>query len=420
MSKPGYQKENQSTDMSHIKQWIQGAFVFFFLTSLLGATMRFYWIDEIPFLDYRHLLHAHSHTALLGWGFMLVTGIFLFLFVTEKPGTSIVKKLLLIIIASNTGMFVSFIYQGFGAVSIAFTLLLVLTSYVFAWYFFKTWQVDQHAPYKPFIRWAFIWQLISTLGLWAIPLVSTWLGKSHPLYHMSVQFFLHFQFNGWFSYAIIGLLLYYVTQKGNRVQIPAYGFHILQLSLLLTYAQSITWSNPLQTIFYFNSLGVLLQALAFIIIFRGIWKVRSVFHHMPGWVKAMLIAGIGSLLFKVLVQTLVVMPQVATISYTIRNYVIGFIHMIMLGALTMTGGFMVTEFKLFENNTMTRNGWIILMAGYVLTEIILFGQGTLLWMHVGYINHYYTLIFGATLLLPIAIGILTIGNRSNFNIRKVK
>jgi hypothetical protein len=399
--------------LSISRQWISGALIFFLLASLLGAVMRLFWIEEIPFLDYKHILHAHSHTALLGWGYILISGLLIYLYIPVSPGNNIIKRIWYGIVIATAGMFIAFIYQGYGAVSIAFSVLFVFISYAFAWYFFKFRRPARSAAYETFFRWAVIWQLISTMGLWAIPVVSITMGKAHPLYHMSVQFFLHFQFNGWFSYAVIGLVVYYLNKQGYNLKMPKYTFAILQLSLLLTYAQSITWSNPLQTIFYFNSLGVLLQATAFFLIFSNLWKSRPSFGQHTSWMKGLLFLGIGSLLFKVLIQSMVVVPQIATISYTIRNFVIGFIHIIMLGAVTMTGGFMISEFNLIKNNKLTRLGWVVLMIGFVLTEFILFGQGILLWMREGYVNNYYQLIFGATILLPVAISLLTIGNRRN-------
>ena len=67
--------------INHLKYWwMKAGLAFFFLAAVFGMMMRYYYISEIPFVDYKYLLHAHSHTALLGWGYMFVSGVFIFLF----------------------------------------------------------------------------------------------------------------------------------------------------------------------------------------------------------------------------------------------------------------------------------------------------------------------------------------------------
>jgi hypothetical protein len=56
------------------KPWMIWAVFFFLMASLFGLAMRYFFIGEIPYFDYRHLLHAHSHVALLGWGYLLLSG----------------------------------------------------------------------------------------------------------------------------------------------------------------------------------------------------------------------------------------------------------------------------------------------------------------------------------------------------------
>ena len=54
----------------------------------------------------------------------------------------------------------------------------------------------------------------------------------------------------------------------------------------------------------------------------------------------------------------------------------------------------------------------MLVIGFIMTEIILFGQGTLLWAGLGYVSAYYEIIFGASILLPLGILIATLGQRN--------
>ena len=51
-------------------------------------------------------------------------------------------------------------------------------------------------------------QLITVL--WILPIIIFQGARNSSAYHMAVQFFLHFQFNGWFIFGVLGLLFKYL------------------------------------------------------------------------------------------------------------------------------------------------------------------------------------------------------------------
>ncbi|TRX52212.1 hypothetical protein FNH22_22600 [Fulvivirga sp. M361] len=390
-------------------RWMKVAVFYFLLASVLGALMRYLYIHEIPFLDYKHVLHAHSHLALLGWGYMFVSGAMLFLLIKKPVTRAIYHKIFILNTTAAFGMTVFFLYQGYGIYSITFSTVHLISVYLFAYYFLRDFRIVKPGPHSPFIRWSIYWLLISSLGLWAIAPVSAILGKLHPLYYMSIQFFLHFQFNGWFTYAVIGLLIYYISGKNTSVVIPASGFVLLQLSLLLTYALSVTWSTPMSIVFYLNTVGVILQAAAFYLIIRSVFRSYNPFRSLTHWTDWLLMFGIVCLILKVMAQMAVAVPAIATISYTIRNYVIGFIHLIVLGFVSLTGAAVLIKSNLLSKNSTSGWGWVLLLIAFTGTEALLFGQGTLLWMELGFITHYHLLLFGITLLFPISLSVILAG-----------
>ncbi|MCB0396455.1 MAG: hypothetical protein KDD36_07365 [Flavobacteriales bacterium] len=267
---------------------------------------------------------------------------------------------------------------------------------------------------KVFFKWGVIWMVVSSLGIWSLGVTSSLLGKLHPLFYASVQFFLHFQFNGWFTYTTIGLLIHYLNRSGKQVKIPGYVFVLIQLSLLLTYTLSITWSNPLEILFHLNALGVILQLIGYGLVLKDIFKVLfSGKKPWSTWSDRLILAGLFSLLFKILIQALVVWPSVAVISYTIRNYVIAFIHLIMLGSITFSICGILLKEQVLPLNRTAKTGWILLLAGFLLTEFTLFGQGTMFWMGQGFIPGYYLILLVFTLLIPLSIIFILRGFRTS-------
>ncbi len=398
----------QNIALKGAKTTFQVATGFFLLAALLGALMRFIYLREVPFLDYKHILHAHSHLAMLGWGFTALGGALVFSLVAKVAVAGIYRRVLAGNLVAGAGMFFAFLYQGYGAVSIAFSTLHVFVAYYFAWHFLKDLKKVPYSQAGKFAKWAVYWMLLSTLGLWAIAPVSILLGKPHPLYFASIQFFLHFQFNGWFTYGLLALLFRHSENNGRLVQLPKATFTVLQLSLVLTYALSITWSAPEDILFYLNSVGVLLQLLAFGMLWRGFSGSAKFSFGKGGIISWLFRLGITSLALKVLVQAAVAIPFIAKVSYVIRNFVIGFIHLAMLGAFSLTLIALLLYQGWLPSTRMAVKGYWLLVIGFALTEAMLFLQGVLLWAEKGFIANYHELLFGVTLLLPLALALISL------------
>ncbi len=376
---------------------------FFLLAAILGTLMRYIYLQEVPFLDYRNVLHAHSHTAMLGWGFTALAGALVFYLLPNMTNQQVYRNALWGNLLAGVGMFFAFLYQGYGPVSIAFSTLHLLVAYYFSWHFLKDIKKLPPTNAVKFAKWAIYWMIFSTLGLWAIAPVSMLLGKLHPLYFASIQFFLHLQFNGWFTYGILALLFNQSEVKGSAVQLPKGTFLILQISLLLTYTLSITWSTPEDFLFYLNSTGVILQIIAFFLLAKGFSKSTTfpfADRSLSGWLLQL---GLLSLALKVVVQGAVALPFIAKVSYTIRNFVIGFIHLSMLGAFSLSLIALLLHRHLLPKTTMATMGYRLLTIGFILTEAMLFVQGILLWAGKGFMPYYHSIIFVVTLLLPIAL-----------------
>lgn len=376
---------------------------FFLLAAILGTLMRYIYLWEVPFLDYKNILHAHSHIAMLGWGFTALAGGFVFIVLPNEIISKVYKNAFWVNLIAGLGMFFAFLYQGHGAVSIAFSTLHLLVAYYFAWHFLRDLRILPSTNAVKFAKWAVYWMVISTLGLWAIAPVSALFGKLHPLYFSSIQFFLHFQFNGWFTYGVLALLFKCSEDKGQAIQLPKGTFGILQLSLLLTYALSITWSTPENILFYLNSAGVILQIIAFLLLAKGYSKSVDFFlteDRLSGWLLRL---GLLSLAFKIVVQGAVALPFIAKISYTIRNFVIGFIHLSMLGAFSLSVIALLLSRGFLPKSTLATTGYRLLALGFLLTEAILFIQGILLWAEKGFWPYYHVILLGTTALLPFAL-----------------
>src|SRR5690606_38432329 len=212
------------------------------------------------------------------------------------------------------------------------------------------------------------------------------LGPLHPMYTASIQFFIHFQFNGWFLFGALAILFKFLENHGQVLRFSPLIWTFVIASVPLTYILSVTPSAPLDVLFLLIAIGVVFQGIAYgTFLFRAIKSLKSI-TFKSALVRSLLILGIGSLIAKVLMQLSFISPSIAIVSYSINNFVIGFIHLIMLGAITFTISSLLLQEGVFPYNKTARSGWIILGLGFVVTEIILFVQGCFFWWNLGFIS----------------------------------
>ena len=380
------------------------AIFFFLMASLLGLLLRYFFVGGAVLLEYKNVLHAHSHIALLGWGFLLISGTLVFSLVKEKARLKTYKNILTALVIVNLGMLLSFPFQGYGLYSITFSTIHLIIGYVFTYQIFQDLRGIQKGTARYLIRYALIWMLVSSIGLWAIGPIATTLGRLHPLYFLSVQWFLHFQLNGWFMFALLGILALMLERKGWAIPFNGIKLWLLQGSLWLSLALAISWSYNYPILLYINALGVILQAIAYTYILHPFIAAAFPTLTIPsGWINKVLYFGILSVIAKALIQLALIFPEVASISYTIRMFVIGFIHLLLLGSATFALGANALKNNILPNGLWSKWGWLTLIVGFLLSELLLFGQGSLIWAKLGFIPHYHLLLFLSSILFPIGL-----------------
>lgn len=398
------------------RYWINIALGNFLTAAIIGALLRYAFVAEINWINYRHFLHGHSHVAMLGWVYLALFILLIHWFLPEeKKEKKIYTYLFWATQVSVIGMLFSFPVQGYGAVSISFSTLHIVLSYLFAYHFLKDIKVERERSSlaRWFVKAALGFMILSTLALWGLgPIMASGL-RGSAWYYMSVQFFLHFQFNGWFLFAVIGLFFRFLQQQGvviNAIETKRF-FYLLFIAVLTTYALAVTWAKPLPIVFFVNSLGVLLQLLAFYFFVRIVRQSKKQYT-LRSWPGFLLPLAFYALLAKVIVQSAVVIPLIAKVAYTIWNFVIGFIHLILLMVVSSALIAFSRQARLIDQNRLTNSGLILFLCGMLLTEGLLFLQGTMFWGAKGFLPYYHELLFSASLFLPGGLALLFAGNLS--------
>jgi len=395
--------------MNSQKSWILCCFFNFLIACFLGLLMRFMYMFPVDFLNYTFLLHAHSHVAMLGWVYLIVYALVVYFFIPkEKSQKPIYNRLFWLTEFSVIGMMIAFPIQGYALFSIVFSTMHILLSYAFCRLVWKDCSKDK-SPAQRLLLTSILFMILSTFGVWCLgPAVST-LGKQSAFYQIAIQFFLHFQFNGWFILAILALFLKQFQHKIDSDKFKKFYFALI-ISTLLTVAFPIRWFVENQILSYINALGVIIQLGAFVYFYKMLQSQISQFKSaLDKTTKIVYGLALCSLILKVGIQLLTISPNLAEVSHQIRNFVIGFIHLTTLGIITgFLFGILLQNKILSPNSKVLKIGVKCFILGYIATEILLFLQGWLLFFGNGTISGYFQSILVLSILLVLGLALIMV------------
>jgi hypothetical protein len=390
------------------KSWILVCFVNFFIASLMGLLLRWMYVAPIEGVNFQFLMHGHSHVAMLGWVYLLLYCLIFHFFVPkeaqEKP---IYNRLFWVTELAVIGMMIDFPTQGYAFASILFSTLHIFCCYYFCYLIWKDAKPVTF-PEKRMLRTALFFMIFSTLGVWFLGPAVGLMGKASAFYQIAIQFFLHFQFNGWFLFAVLALFF-----KQSKINVEEKKFRLFYNSLVigtvLTLALPVSWSLTNPIFYWINAIGVLIQLFSFVHFALLLQPhFQTFFTPLSSLEKTVYRFALCSLALKVIIQLVVLVPELAQVSHEIRNFVIGYIHLTMLGIITgFLFGFALQNSYLNSQNSIQKCGVNIFLLGFVATEILLFLQGTWLFLKNGSFPNYYQNLFIASICLPLGLLFVT-------------
>lgn len=399
--------------------WQRLSFFNLFLVSCLGVTLRYKILFPLPIVDQKFLLHAHSHFAFAGWiTQILMTFIIKYLY--DANAQIAMRKyqwLLFANVISAYGMLISFPFEGYGAISITFSTLSIFVSYAFAFFVWR--DLNRLAQKNISHKWfkaALAFNAISSLGAFSLAFMMATKTIDPNSYLAAIYFFLHFQYNGWFFFACIGLLYVHII-KNNLVSLLKNSNAIFWLffsAAIPAYLLSVLWLNMPIWLYTLIVAAVLIQSLGFVFFLQAILKnKRAVIQTVSKPVKILWLLVLIALTIKLSLQLVSVIPSLSQLTTGFRPIVIGYLHLVLLGVITI---FLIGYFAA-ANAVYSKvffKGVTIFVTGIIINEVLLMIQGitAITYLPVPYINE---MLLGAALVLFSGLMILNIGlmNKKN-------
>jgi hypothetical protein len=379
---------------SSFRRWIQVSIFNLLLVSFFGVVLRYKIAFTFPYFNQRYLLHGHSHFAFAGW-LTQVLMVLMVQYLSQYQGEKVFKKYRLLLYANLItayGMLISFPLQGYAFWSICFSTLSIFVSYFFAFRFWKdlnrlSHKSISHSWYKASI----IFSVISSLGAFSLAYMMAnkimhekwWLG--------AVYFFLHFQYNGWFFFAGMGLLVSLIEKTIPDAKTLKSIFWLFSLACGPAYFLSALWMDIPLPIYWLVILAAIAQLVGWILLVRLLLKDKSTLKTgLPKKGRQLLLLSAIAFTIKLLLQMGSTHPALSQLAFGFRPIVIGYLHLVLLGVITIFILGYIFAMKFLEPGKYFIHGVWIFISGIILNEILLMLQGVtgLSYTIVPYINEF--------------------------------
>lgn len=388
--------------------WLKFSVFNFLLVALLGVIMRYKILFSLPFLDQKHLQEAHSHFAFYGWITNVLYVLMVIYLSKVRPEISLRKYNILIItnIIASYAMIATFIYGGYFWGSIAASTVALLTSFAFTFFFVIDVKNLREASKKWFLGGLFF-AVISSAGVFNLAYMKSSGNITQDLYLASEYFFLHFQYNGFFIFACIGLLLYSLKEAGSLISEKENKlmFWLMFFGCLIGFGLSVLWLKLSMPVFALIILASLAQTYGAVMLFRIVrrsWK-----HLILKWSavqRFVLIFAGFAFAVKILLQLASNVPAISQFAFGFRNVVIAYLHLVLLMCIAtyLLSQVLATNFFIISRSLIT--GLKLFLAGIFLNELMLglMGVFSIKYIAVPYAN-YFLLAFSVLIFVALFI-----------------
>jgi hypothetical protein len=402
----------------NIKFWLKISLLNLCIVAALGVLMRYKIGFEFPYLDQRYLQHSHSHFAFSGWlshTLMVLMTYFLQTKITSFNGNKY-KNIIIANLICSYGMLISFIIEGYALFSITFSTASILISYVFAYQFLKDLKLLDNAWIaKSWLKAAVFFNVISSLGTFYLAYMMASKNIVQDLYHCSIYYYLHFQYNGWFFFACMGLALGFLNIRKTEHSFYETSFQLFAVACVPAYFLSTLWLDLPIWLYVIAVFSAIIQLFTWFKLLLILVKTRRDYlkNYAP-LLRYILLFVSFALSIKFLLQLGSTIPAISQLVFGFRPIVIAYLHLVLLAIMSLFVLFYIYANHLIIISKKIKFGIILFSIGVILNEIILAIQGLAAFSYIPipYVNE---ILFGIAILLFIGIGTI-----AYFSIKKIK
>ncbi len=362
-----------------LKNWLKLSLLSLLWVGVLGVLMRYKIIFELPIFDQKHLQHAHSHFAFAGWITQTIM-VFLVWFLNSQNITQNAKSYKTILIFNLVlayGMLISFTLFGYNWLSIFFSTASVFTSFAFSYlFYFDTKKIQRQIISIKWFNAALLFNIISSFGTFVLAYMMASKQLHQHTYLAAVYWYLHFQYNGWFFFACMGLLLQEVNITPQDYKQQNILFWLFFISCFPAYMLSVLWINLPSALFIITAFAAFLQVFAwakFVLLFKKHFDVLK--QKTQKYISLIINILCLATSIKFLLQLGSNIPSVSKLAFGFRPIVIAYLHLVLLAIISVFLIYYMHLKALFTNVNNAVLFTLLLVFGIYFNELVLGIQG---------------------------------------------
>ncbi len=341
----------------------------FLILALVGTLLRYLQTHALYNISYKNLLEAHSHFAFSG--VLLLSCLTALRTSFSTINNSVSPKLFYVFLIESYMLLVVFVIYGYKAPGIVASMIYLFTTYYFACRVWLGIKKMENRDTALFLQYAIFFMFFSSLALWCMgPLMALkFAGK--PIYYNTVYFYLHFQYNGFFTFCVFALFCNKLSIENafDDKRILRRNIHLFALATLLSYFISVLWCKPAFIIHCIAFAGALLQIFVFV---STVLQVRKSAHNKNSTFD------IKSVIFiffciKFLMMFVITLPVFNFDIFANRHVIIGFLHLTFIGTIWLSYWYFIQREIL--NNTFDKiNNMLLFFVFFLIYELLLFSS----------------------------------------------
>lgn len=386
---------------------IKSALVYFLIAAFFGVVLRMTDLIDLP-LEYRHIVHGHSHIALLGWAYVAMIAILSKLYLVNPESDKQYKWILSLTHISIIGMMIAFPFQGYALVSIIFSSLFIVFSYWFIIYFIKNTPKERKTFSFKVIRVALLLFVLSSAGPWSLGAIVSTLGANSVWYKMAIYFYLHFLYNGAYILFLVGLLLRVFEDckvelsRACRVMM----LRLFLAGLFLAFLLSVLYAEVPLIVNIAGIIGGVLQLVFFLFLISLVRKHwGELVNFQSKLIKPILIILAGFILMKCVLQILSGMPFFTDLTVEVYDFIIAYLHLVFLGIISVS---LLIYMKIFQLIDVSKSTFVLFLEAVIISEGLLIYRGICEWLNLEVTDQFDSYMIGASAMIPISLLLLLI------------
>ena len=404
-----------------VQNWLRISLLNLLIVSFIGILLRYKIAFSFPLIDQKHLLHGHSHFAFTGWISQVLMTLLIWVH-SKNLGKNLLLKyqwLLYLNLITAYGMLIAFTIQGYGVYSITFSTISIINSFVFGFVFWKDLNACKHQLNSfMWYKAAIIFNIISSLGAFGLSFLMINFSSNQNYYLLAVYFYLHFQYNGWFFFTIMGLFVAQIEKIESINKKIKIIFWIFASACLPAYFLSALWLTIPIAGYAIIILAAIGQCVSWGILLKSIFEnkvaFKTIYTKQSHWLFSLAAIAFSIKIFLQLFSTL---PALSQWAFGFRPIVIGYLHLMFLGVITIFILGFIRSASFFQLNASIKFGTTLFVVGIVLNQLMLMIQGMEAMIYIG-IPFMNELLFIAAIIMFIGLFFLNTGSikKNNFTI----